>query len=75
MKKKISIELILKFTLIIKDARLSLKWLIKIIIGDDIIFQKKVLLTEMLYNCEAILTWDFAEMGKIKKKMATTQKI
>ncbi len=38
-----------KFTLIAKRARLTLKRLTKMIIGDDMISQKRDLLTEMLY--------------------------
>ena len=37
--------------------------------------QEKDLLTEMLYNREAVLAWDFTEMGKVKKEVAPAQKI
>lgn len=64
MKKEISIFdstnkythwLIPMFIPIAKEARFTLKRLAKMIIGDSITFQKKDLLTEMLYNREAIL--------------------
>ena len=37
--------------------------------------QEKDVLTEMLYNWEAVLAWDFTEMGKVKKEMVPVQKI
>lgn len=42
--------LISKFTPISKKAKLTLEQLAKIIIGDDMTFQEKNLLTEILYN-------------------------
>ncbi len=45
------------------------------IIGDGITPQEKDLLTEMLYNREAALAWDFTEMGKIKPEVTPPQKI
>ncbi len=47
--------LILKFTPIAKGARLTLERLSKIIIGDGMTTQKKDVLTEILYNREAVL--------------------
>ena len=44
-----------KFILIAKNARFTLKRLAKIIIRDGMTFQEKYLVTEILYNCEAIL--------------------
>ncbi len=29
----------------------------------------------MLYNKEAVLAWDFTEMGKVKREVASPQKI
>ena len=55
--------LIPKFTLIAKEARLTPERLAKMIIGDGMTSQGKDLLTEMLYNREAVLAWDFTEMG------------
>ena len=37
--------------------------------------QEKDLLTEMLYNREAVLVWDFTKIGKIKTEVAPAQKI
>ena len=67
--------LIPKFTPIAKKARLTSERLAKMIIGEGMSPQEKNLLTEMLYNREAVLAWDFTEIGKIKKKIAPAQKI
>lgn len=45
------------------------------IIGNDITSQEKDLFTEILYNKEAILIWDFTKMRKVKKEVASAQKI
>lgn len=37
--------------------------------------EEKEVLTEMLYNREAVLAWDFSEMGKVKKEVAPPRKI
>ncbi len=47
--------LIPKFTPITKEARLTPERLAKMVIGDGITSQEKDLLTEMLYNQEAVL--------------------
>ena len=47
--------LIFKFTLMAKGARLIPERLAKLIIEDNKISQKKDLLTEILYNCKAVL--------------------
>ena len=67
--------LIPKFTPIAKGARLTPERLGKMIIGDGMTEQEKEVLTEMLYNREAVLAWDFTEMGKVKKEVAPPQKI
>ena len=67
--------LIPKFTPIAKRAILTPERLAKMIIGDGMTSQKKDLLTEMFYNREAILAWNFTEMKKVKKKVAPAQKI
>ena len=67
--------LIPKFTPIAKGARLTPERLAKMIIGDGMTLQEKEVLTEMLYNREAVLAWDFSEMGKVKKEVAHPQKI
>ena len=41
------------------------------LIEDGMTSQKKELLTEMLYNREAVHAWDFTEMKKVKKDVAT----
>ena len=45
------------------------------IIRDRITKQEKEILTEMLYNREVVLTWDFMEMEKVKKEVTSLQKI
>ena len=45
------------------------------ITGDSMTFQEKKVFTEVLYNQETVLAWDFSEMGKIKKKVVPPQKI
>jgi len=35
------------------------------IIGDKLTLRKKEVLTEMLYNREAALAWDFSEIGRV----------
>ena len=67
--------LISKFTPIAKGAIITLERLAKMIIGDDMTSQEKDLLTEMLYNREVVLVWDFTEMGKVKKEVTSSQKI
>lgn len=37
--------------------------------------KEKEVFTEILYNQEAVLAWDFSEMRKVKKKVALPQKI
>ena len=67
--------LIPKFTPIAKGARITPERLQRMIIGDGMTPQEKDLLTEMLYNREAALAWDFTEMGKIKPEVAPPQRI
>ncbi len=45
------------------------------IIGEGMSPLEKDVFTEMLYNREAVLAWDFTEMGKFKKEEAAAQKI
>ena len=47
----------------------------KIIIRNGITEQEKEVFTEMLYNKKAVLAWNFAEMRKVKKEIASSQKI
>lgn len=67
--------LILKFTPIVKGARLTPEQLAKMIIGDGMTAQEKDILTKMLYNQETVLAWDFTKIGKVKRKVASLQKI
>lgn len=67
--------LIPKFTLIGKGTRLTPERLDKMIIGDGITEQEKKIFTEMLYNREAVLAWDFTEIEKFKREVALPQKI
>lgn len=60
-------QLIPKFTLIARGARLISTRLTKMIIGDGMTFQEKYLLTEMLFNQEAVLAYYFIKMGKVRK--------
>lgn len=41
------------------------------IIEDDIISVEKQFLSEILYNWEAILAWDFYKIGKVRNKTST----
>ena len=84
MKKETSIldlidkyiyQSIFQFTSITKGAELTSNRLAEMIIVDGMTFQENELLTEILYNREAVLAGDFTEMGKIKKKMAPVQEI
>ena len=59
--------LIFKFIPITKRARFTLEQMDKIIIRDEIIEQEKKVLIKTLYNKEAILAWDFTEIGKVKR--------
>ncbi len=58
--------LISKFIPISKGARITPERLQRMIIEDGMTPQENDLLTEMLYNREAALAWDYTEMGKIK---------
>lgn len=60
--------LVSKFTPIAKKVRLTPEKLGKMIFRDIITEQEKGVLTEMLYNKEVVLAWDFTEWEKLKKK-------
>ena len=66
--------LIPKFTPIAKGARLIPERLAKMIIGDGMTIEEKNVLTEMLYNREAVLAWDFTEIRKVKREVAPYRK-
>ena len=67
--------LIPKFTPIAKRGKLTSKQLGKMIIGDGMIEQENEVLTEMLYNKEVVLAWDFIKIGKVNREVASPQKI
>lgn len=62
--------LISNFTSIAKGAKFTFELLAKMTIGENIIAQEKKDLTKILYNKEAVLVWDFTEIGKVKKEVA-----
>ncbi len=64
-KDKYTHWLIPKFTPIAKRATLTKDRLIKMIIGEGMSPKEKYTLTEMLYNREVVLAWDFTELGKV----------
>jgi len=45
------------------------------IVGDELISRQKEVLTEMLYNREAALAWDFSEINKIIPEITSPQQI
>ena len=67
--------LISKFTPIAKRARLTPEQLTTMIIEDSMWPQKKDIHTQMLYNREVVLPWDFTEIQKFKNEVALAQKI
>ena len=64
-----------KFTPIAKGARFTPEQFGKMIIGEGMTAQEKEVLIEMLYNRKAVLARDFTEMGKVKREVASLQKI
>ena len=67
--------LIPKSTPIVKGARLTPERLGKMVIGESMTAKEKEILTKIFYNREAVLAWDFTEMGKVRRKVAPLQKI
>lgn len=67
--------LIPKFTPIAKRAKFILEHLAKMIVEDGMIIQEKDVLIKMLYNLEVVLACDFFEIGKVKRKITSQQKI
>ncbi len=63
--------LIPEFKPIAKRAKLTPERLVKLIIGEGMSPQEKDVLIEMLYKREAVLAWDFTEIGKVKKEVAS----
>jgi hypothetical protein len=67
--------LIPKFFIINREARLIPKRFAEIKIGEELLEAEKDLLTEMLYNREAALAWDFTHCRKVRSEVAPLQKI
>ena len=67
--------LIPKFSKIAKGARLKPQRLAEMRIGSNLTPQERELLTEMLYNREAVLSWNFEEMGKVREDVVPPQEI
>lgn len=64
-------KVIPKFIHIAKKAKLTLERLGKIFMRDGMIEQKMEIFIEMLYNREAVLAWDFIEIRKVKREVAS----
>ena len=64
-----------KFLKIVRGSRLISERLAKMIVGDELISRQKEVLTEMLYNREAALAWDFSEINKIIPEITSPQQI
>jgi hypothetical protein len=62
--------LISKFFTISREARLTPERLAKIKIGEELLKTEKDFLTEMLYNREAALAWNFTYCGKVRPEVA-----
>ena len=65
--------LIPKFSDIPRGSRLTPERLGKMIVGDELTIQERDMLTEMLYNREASLAWEFSEIGKVRPEVAPPQ--
>ena len=59
--------LIPKFSKLAKGARLKPQRLAEMRIRPNLTPQERELLTEMLHNREAVLSWNFDEMGKVRE--------
>lgn len=75
LAEKYTYWLIPKFTSITKEARFTPKQLGKIVIREGMTAQEKEVFTKIFYNREAILAWNFTEMRKVKREVASLQKI
>ena len=62
------------FTPIAKGARLTVKRLEKMIIGNKMTKQKKDIFAETLYNRKAVLAWVFTKIGKLKREVIPLKK-
>ena len=72
---KFSKWLIPKFSSLARGSRLKPERLQKMIVGDGLTPIEKNLLTEMLFNREAALAWDFSKIGRVRPEVAPLQKI
>jgi hypothetical protein len=61
--------LILKFSIISRRARLTSECFTEMKIGEKLLKAEKDLLTKILYNCKAVLAWDFTHCGKVRSEM------
>jgi hypothetical protein len=67
--------LIPKFSAISREARLIFKRFAEIKIGKKLFKIEKDFLTEMLYNREAALAWDFTYCERVRPEITLLQKI
>jgi hypothetical protein len=67
--------LIPKFSTLTKGTRLTDERVALTQIGIDLLPQEKELLMQVLYNREAVLSWDFSEIGKVRSAVAVPQQI
>jgi hypothetical protein len=65
--------LIPEFSTLAKGTRLTDKRVAIMQIGTDILPQEEDLLMQLLYNREAVLSWDFSEIGKVRSAVAAPQ--
>lgn len=75
MQLKFSDWLIPKFSTLARGLRLEPERLQKMIVRNSMTLAEKNLFTEMLFNREAALACDFSEVGRVKRKVASPQKI
>jgi hypothetical protein len=68
--RKYDYLLISKFFTISRKARLIFERFAKIKIGEELLEAEKDFLTEMLYNRETALAWDFTYCEKIRSEVA-----
>jgi hypothetical protein len=67
--------LVPKFSTLAKGTRLTDERVSLIQIGIDLLPREKDLLMQVLYDREAVLSWDFSEIGKIRSAVAAPQQI
>ena len=67
--------LIPKFSAIPRGSRLTPERMKKLIIGDGLLPRERELFEEMLYCREAVMAWEFHEMGKVSRDVSPPVKI